>query len=64
MVATGRGVSASPSWMVERNAKDGSLVSVRLGKSRILKQIIFGIQDSDIDYIYISSFIESSQSGS
>jgi LysR family transcriptional regulator for metE and metH len=61
MVAAGRGVSASPDWMIKRHVTDGSLVPVRLGRSGILKQIFLGIRIEDSDIDYLSSFIESAR---
>ena len=58
MVASGRGVSALPRWLVEQYAKQLDVVPVRLGEQGIAKQISLGIRETEIGVDYLSAFIE------
>lgn len=58
MVASGRGVTALPRWLVEEYQVELELVPVRLGKKGISKQIFLGARESDIGTDYLNAFIE------
>jgi LysR family transcriptional regulator for metE and metH len=58
MVASGRGVTALPRWLVEEYAVRMPLVPVRLGTRGIAKQIHLGMREADLDIEYLRSFIE------
>ncbi len=52
MVASGRGVTALPRWLVEEYADKLPIVPVRLGPNGIAKQIFVGLRtDTAIDYV-------------
>jgi len=57
MVACGRGVAALPRWLVDENAAQFDVVSVRLGKQGIHKQIHLGVRDSDLSIGYLKAFM-------
>ncbi|MDR2128318.1 MAG: LysR family transcriptional regulator [Burkholderiaceae bacterium] len=59
MVASGRGVSALPRWLVQEYQQRGMpIVPVRLGRSGIHKQIFLGTRESDADTDYLASFVD------
>lgn len=58
MVASGRGVTALPRWLVEEYADSMPLVPVRLGTRGIAKQIHLGMREADLDIDYLRAFIE------
>lgn len=58
MVASGRGVSALPRWLVEEYAHKLDIVPVRLGKNGIAKQIYLGVRETDLAIDYLRAFIE------
>jgi LysR family transcriptional regulator for metE and metH len=58
MVASGRGVTALPRWLVEEYASKMEIVPVRLGRHGIAKQIFLGAREADIDIDYLKAFIE------
>lgn len=58
MVASGRGVTALPRWLVEEYAKRMSIVPVRLGSEGIDKHIFLGAREVDTDIDYLRSFVE------
>ena len=62
MVASGRGVTALPRWLVEEYAKKMKLVAVRLGRHGIAKQIFLGARKADIDIAYLKAFVEMARS--
>lgn len=57
MVASGRGVSALPRWLVEEYAHKLDIVPVRLGKNGIAKQIYLGVRETDLAIDYLRAFI-------
>ncbi|MBK1680974.1 LysR family transcriptional regulator [Rhodocyclus tenuis] len=57
MVASGRGVSALPRWLVEEYAGQLDVVPVRLGAQGIAKQIFLGARQSETDIDYLRAFI-------
>ncbi len=61
MVASGRGVSALPRWLVEEYAGKVDVAPVRLGREGIAKQIFLGIREADVDVKYLKSFVELSR---
>ncbi len=58
MVASGRGVSALPRWLVESYAKEMPISPVRLGQHGISKQIFLGARESDINIDYLKAFFQ------
>jgi LysR family transcriptional regulator, regulator for metE and metH len=58
MVASGRGVSALPRWLVEQYAGQLDIAPVRLGEHGVAKQIFLGIRDSESNVDYLRDFIE------
>lgn len=58
MVASGRGVTALPRWLVCEYADTLGLVPVRLGAHGIAKQIHLGVRRADLDSDYLRGFIE------
>lgn len=62
MVASGRGVSALPRWLVEQYAARLDIAAVRLGKHGVAKQIFLGIRENERDIDYLRDFIEQAHS--
>ncbi|QBK05357.1 LysR family transcriptional regulator [Hylemonella gracilis] len=58
MVASGRGVTALPRWLVEEYADRMPIVPIRLGARGIQKQIFLGLRETDMDVDYLRSFVE------
>ena len=58
MVASGRGVSALPRWLVEEQADKFAVVPVRLGQRGVPKQIFVGYRKDDIATDYLQGFID------
>jgi LysR family transcriptional regulator for metE and metH len=58
MVASGRGVTALPRWLVEEYANEMGIVPVRLGHQGIGKQIFIGAREVDTHIDYLKAFIE------
>ncbi|PUA30188.1 MAG: LysR family transcriptional regulator [Cellvibrio sp. 79] len=58
MVASGRGVTALPRWLVEEYASKLDVVPVRLGKQGIHKNIYLGIREADMNIDYVRAFVE------
>ena len=58
MVASGRGVTALPRWLVEEYATRMDLKPVRLGRHGLKKQIFLGLRESDDDVDYLQAFME------
>jgi len=58
MVASGRGVSALPRWLVEEYATKLDVVAVKLGKQGVAKQIFLGVRESERGIDYLAAFIE------
>jgi LysR family transcriptional regulator for metE and metH len=57
MVASGRGVTALPKWLVTDYAPHLQLRTLRLGPNGIQKQIFLGTRESDSGVDYLQSFI-------
>jgi LysR family transcriptional regulator for metE and metH len=57
MVASGRGVTALPKWLVTDYAPHLQLRTLRLGASGIQKQIYLGTREAERDIDYLQSFI-------
>lgn len=57
MVASGRGVTALPKWLVTDYAPQLGLRTLRLGPCGIQKQIHLGVREADGDIDYLQSFI-------
>ena len=62
MVACGRGVTALPAWLVPEYRRELDVVSVRLGKGGIAKQIFLGIRSGDAKVAFIADFIRLAES--
>lgn len=58
MVASGRGVTALPRWLVAEYAKKLTIKPIRLGKQGIFKQIFLGMRETDQHVEYLKAFIE------
>lgn len=58
MVASGRGVTALPRWLVEEYAEKLALVPVRLGSTGIPKQIFLATRETDITIDYVQAFVD------
>ena len=57
MVASGRGVTALPKWLVTDYAPQLQLRTLRLGPAGIQKHIYLGARAADIDTDYLQAFI-------
>jgi len=58
MVASGRGVTALPKWLVTDYAPQLQLHTLRLGPTGIQKHIYLGAREADYDTDYLQAFIE------
>jgi LysR family transcriptional regulator, regulator for metE and metH len=58
MVASGRGVTALPRWLVEEYASKIEVVPVRLGQQGIAKQIFLGARETEANIDYLKAFFE------
>jgi LysR family transcriptional regulator for metE and metH len=58
MVASGRGVSALPRWLVEEYSARMPVIPVRLGPRGIAKKIFLGAREADVDIDYLKAFVE------
>ena len=58
MVASGRGVTALPRWLLQEVAPQLDLVPVRLGPRGIAKQIFLGLREADAEIAYLRAFVE------
>jgi LysR family transcriptional regulator for metE and metH len=58
MVASCRGVSALPAWLVEQYKETLPIKALRLGKSGIHKQIFVGLREKDTEIDYLNNFVE------
>lgn len=58
MVASKRGVSALPAWLVQQHCETLPIKAIKLGKKGIDKQIYIGLREKDIEIEYIQSFID------
>jgi LysR family transcriptional regulator, regulator for metE and metH len=58
MVASNRGVAALPRWLAEEYSDRMPVVSVKLGKTGIAKQIFLGTREADASLDYLYSFVE------
>jgi LysR family transcriptional regulator for metE and metH len=58
MVASNRGVSALPAWLIKQYTPSLPIKSLRLGVKGIHKQIFIGLREKDTDISYLNSFIE------
>ena len=61
MVASGRGVTALPRWLVDHYADRMDIAAVRLGPQGIAKQIFLGAREEDLGVDYLRAFIESAR---
>ena len=57
MVASGRGVTALPRWLVDEYADRLAIVPVRLGRHGLAKQIFLGGREADMEVDYLQAFI-------
>ena len=58
MVASGRGVTALPRWLVQEYAQKMDIVPLRLGPDGIAKQIHLGYREGDAEVDYLRGFVE------
>ena len=61
MVASGRGVTALPRWLVQEYAAKMDVTPVRLGAKGIPKQIHLGVREADLQTDYVQAFITMAQ---
>ncbi|WP_428243049.1 LysR family transcriptional regulator [Gynuella sp.] len=61
MVASGRGVTTLPQWLVAEYAETFAVYPVRLGQQGIHKQIHLGVRTQDVDHLHIQTFKEFSR---
>jgi len=57
MVASKRGVSALPAWLVEQYTRSLPIKALRLGEKGIHKQIFIGLREKDSEIDYLNSFV-------
>lgn len=62
MVESGRGVAALPRWLAQEYAEKMDIVSIRLGRRGIPKQIHVGARKADFEIDYIRAFIKQARS--
>ncbi|MBZ8139970.1 LysR family transcriptional regulator [Rubrivivax gelatinosus] len=62
MVASGRGVTALPRWLLQDVAPQLDLVPLRLGPNGVDKQIFLGLREADADLAYLRGFVELARS--
>jgi LysR family transcriptional regulator for metE and metH len=58
MVASGRGVTALPRWLVEEYSSKLDVFPVKLGHNGIAKQIFLGFRETEIEIDYLRAFVE------
>jgi LysR family transcriptional regulator for metE and metH len=58
MVASGRGVTALPRWLVQEYAARMNVVALRIGDKGIAKQIHLGLREADLSVDYVQAFID------
>lgn len=63
MVASGRGVTALPRWLVEEYAQKMDIVPLRLGPDGIAKQIHLGYREGDAEVDYLRGFVAMARKG-
>jgi len=61
MVASGRGVSALPRWLVHEYAQRMDIVPVRLGPRGVAKQIYLGAREAEVGIDYLQAFVETAR---
>ncbi|MFT4066938.1 LysR family transcriptional regulator [Paraburkholderia sp.] len=62
MVASNRGVAALPRWLADEYADRMPLVSLKLGRGGISKQIFLGTREADSGIDYLHAFVELARS--
>jgi LysR family transcriptional regulator for metE and metH len=62
MVASGRGETALPRWLVEEYAADMDIVPVRLGRTGLKKQIFLGLREVDGEVSHLQAFLDLARS--
>ncbi|MGJ8693147.1 MAG: LysR family transcriptional regulator [Thalassotalea sp.] len=63
MVASKRGVSALPAWLVAQYQEKLGLKALKLGKKGLYKQIFVGIRKPDEAIDYLNDFVEMAKGG-
>lgn len=58
MVASGRGVTALPRWLVEEQSAKFDVAPVKLGRRGVAKQIFLGFREVDTDIDYLRAFVD------
>ena len=58
MVASGRGVTALPRWLIEEYVDKFAIFPVKLGVTGVDKQIFLGIREADADINFLSEFLK------
>lgn len=62
MVASGRGVTALPRWLVEEQSAKFDVAPVRLGQRGVAKQIFLGFREVDAEINYLRAFVDLARS--
>jgi len=62
MVASNRGVSALPAWLVKQYTDTLPIKAIKLGIEGIHKQIFIGLREKDSNIEYLNSFVEIAKS--
>ena len=63
MVASGRGVTALPKWLVTEYAPQLGLHTLRLGPAGIRKQIHLGVREGEAGVDYVKAFVDLARAG-
>jgi LysR family transcriptional regulator for metE and metH len=63
MVASGRGVTALPRWLVAEHPLARELKAVRLGRRGIAKRIHLGVREADLETPYLRAFVALARAG-
>lgn len=58
MVASGRGVTALPRWLLAEHPLGRELKAIRLGRGGIAKRIHLGVREADLQTAYLHAFVE------
>lgn len=57
MVASGRGVTALPLWLVNEYAQKMPITGIQLGRHGVQKQIFLGTRANDVEMDYLAAFM-------
>lgn len=62
-MASGRGVTALPRWLVAEHPLGRGLKAVRLGRRGIAKRIHLGVREADLETPYLRAFVALARAG-